>query len=227
MYGVAAIGLSVIFGTMRIIFLAQGSMIVLFAYLTYWLFTAWRTSTRTSPWSSSSRWRSSSAWASYYAALQEGIRARRQERLPAARRRSHVPARQSSCSRRSAPIRGTSRPPTGTSPSTRCHQHRFVRLVALVIAIAATIAVFWFLKRTLLGTASPCGLRGHGGDASAGHQLLLRRRHQLRDRHRPGRHRRCRRGVGLLVRLRAPASSSPSRRSWSSPSAASVTCGAR
>ncbi len=39
MYGIAAIGLSVIFGTMRIIFLAQGSMIVLFAYLTYWMFT--------------------------------------------------------------------------------------------------------------------------------------------------------------------------------------------
>lgn len=39
MYGIAAIGLSLVFGTMRIIFLAQGSMIVLFAYLTYWLFT--------------------------------------------------------------------------------------------------------------------------------------------------------------------------------------------
>ncbi|NLW49201.1 MAG: branched-chain amino acid ABC transporter permease, partial [Firmicutes bacterium] len=39
MYGIAAIGLSLIFGTMRIIFLAQGSMIVLFAYLTYWVFT--------------------------------------------------------------------------------------------------------------------------------------------------------------------------------------------
>jgi len=37
MYGIAAIGLSVIFGTMRIIFLAQGTMIVLFAYLCYWL----------------------------------------------------------------------------------------------------------------------------------------------------------------------------------------------
>ena len=37
MYGIAAIGLSVIFGTMRIIFLAQGTMIVLFAYLVYWL----------------------------------------------------------------------------------------------------------------------------------------------------------------------------------------------
>lgn len=39
MYGIAAIGLSLIFGTMRIIFLAQGTMIVLFAYVTYWLFT--------------------------------------------------------------------------------------------------------------------------------------------------------------------------------------------
>ncbi len=39
MYGIAAIGLSLIFGTMRIMFLAQGTMIILFAYLCYWLFT--------------------------------------------------------------------------------------------------------------------------------------------------------------------------------------------
>lgn len=39
MYGIAAIGLSVIFGTMRIIFLAQGTMIIFLAYICYWLFT--------------------------------------------------------------------------------------------------------------------------------------------------------------------------------------------
>jgi branched-chain amino acid transport system permease protein len=38
MYGIAAIGLSLIFGTMQIIFIAQGTMIVLAAYGTYWLF---------------------------------------------------------------------------------------------------------------------------------------------------------------------------------------------
>jgi len=38
MYGIAAVGLSLIFGTMRIIFIAQGTMIVLFAYLVYWSF---------------------------------------------------------------------------------------------------------------------------------------------------------------------------------------------
>lgn len=38
MYGVAAIGLSLIFGTMRIIFLAQGTMIVLAGYAAYWAF---------------------------------------------------------------------------------------------------------------------------------------------------------------------------------------------
>jgi branched-chain amino acid transport system permease protein len=38
MYGIAAAGLSLIFGTMRIIFLAQGAMIVFFAFVTYWLF---------------------------------------------------------------------------------------------------------------------------------------------------------------------------------------------
>ena len=38
MYGVAAIGLSLIFGSMRIIFIAQGSVIILAAYMAYWLF---------------------------------------------------------------------------------------------------------------------------------------------------------------------------------------------
>jgi branched-chain amino acid transport system permease protein len=38
MYGIAAAGLSLIFGTMRIIFLAQGTMIVFFAFVIYWLF---------------------------------------------------------------------------------------------------------------------------------------------------------------------------------------------
>jgi len=38
MYGIAAAGLSLIFGTMRIIYLAQGTMIVFFAFVVYWLF---------------------------------------------------------------------------------------------------------------------------------------------------------------------------------------------
>jgi branched-chain amino acid transport system permease protein len=39
MYGIAAAGLSLIFGTMRIIFLAQGSSIVFFAFVVYFLFS--------------------------------------------------------------------------------------------------------------------------------------------------------------------------------------------
>src|SRR4030042_625023 len=39
MYGIAASGLSLIFGTMRIIFLAQGTIIIFLAYICYWLFT--------------------------------------------------------------------------------------------------------------------------------------------------------------------------------------------
>jgi branched-chain amino acid transport system permease protein len=38
MYGIAAIGLSLIYGTMQIVFLAQGTMIVLAAYGCYWVF---------------------------------------------------------------------------------------------------------------------------------------------------------------------------------------------
>ena len=39
MYGTAAIGLSLIFGTMRIVFIAQGTVIVLFGYFCFWLFS--------------------------------------------------------------------------------------------------------------------------------------------------------------------------------------------
>jgi branched-chain amino acid transport system permease protein len=38
MYGIAAIGLSLIFGTMRIMFLAQGNVIIFFAYIAYFAF---------------------------------------------------------------------------------------------------------------------------------------------------------------------------------------------
>lgn len=38
MYGIAAIGLSLIYGTMRIIFIAQGTIIILAAYGSFWLF---------------------------------------------------------------------------------------------------------------------------------------------------------------------------------------------
>lgn len=40
-YGIAAIGLSLIFGTMQIIFIAQGTMIILAAYGSFWLFRQW------------------------------------------------------------------------------------------------------------------------------------------------------------------------------------------
>lgn len=39
MYGIAAMGLSLIFGTMQIIFIGQGAMIILWAYVCFWLFT--------------------------------------------------------------------------------------------------------------------------------------------------------------------------------------------
>ena len=38
MYGIAAIGLSLIFGSMQIIFIAQGAVMILAAYFTFWLF---------------------------------------------------------------------------------------------------------------------------------------------------------------------------------------------
>jgi branched-chain amino acid transport system permease protein len=39
MYGVAAIGLSLIFGCMQIIFIAQGAVMILAAYCVFWVFT--------------------------------------------------------------------------------------------------------------------------------------------------------------------------------------------
>ena len=93
MYGVAAIGLSVIFGTMRIIFLAQGTMIVLFAYLVYWLHELLNVDPYLSaliviPVSLARRPRT------LLPALQEGLGARGQERVPAARGRADVHDRQ-------------------------------------------------------------------------------------------------------------------------------------
>ena len=41
MYGISAIGLSLIFGTMQIVFIAQGTMIILAAYGCFWLFQLW------------------------------------------------------------------------------------------------------------------------------------------------------------------------------------------
>lgn len=41
MYGVAAIGLTLIFGSMDIIFIAQGSVMILAAYATFFLFDLW------------------------------------------------------------------------------------------------------------------------------------------------------------------------------------------
>jgi branched-chain amino acid transport system permease protein len=38
-YGTAALGLSLIFGTMRIVFIAQGAVIIFFSYLCFWLFS--------------------------------------------------------------------------------------------------------------------------------------------------------------------------------------------
>lgn len=42
MYGIAAIGLSLIYGTMQIIFIAQGTMIIMAAYGSFWLFSLWK-----------------------------------------------------------------------------------------------------------------------------------------------------------------------------------------
>jgi branched-chain amino acid transport system permease protein len=39
MYGITAVGLSLIFGTMRIIFIAQGAVMVFFAYFCFWAFS--------------------------------------------------------------------------------------------------------------------------------------------------------------------------------------------
>jgi len=41
MYGVAAIGLSLIYGTMKIVFIAQGTVIILVAYACFWLFQSY------------------------------------------------------------------------------------------------------------------------------------------------------------------------------------------
>ena len=42
LYGVAAVGLALVFGVMRVLNVAHGELLMLGGYVTFWLFTLWR-----------------------------------------------------------------------------------------------------------------------------------------------------------------------------------------
>jgi branched-chain amino acid transport system permease protein len=49
LYGMAAVGLSLIFGVMRVLNVAHGELLMIGGYVTYWLFAIARVSTAGSP----------------------------------------------------------------------------------------------------------------------------------------------------------------------------------
>jgi branched-chain amino acid transport system permease protein len=152
MYGVAAIGLSVIFGTMRIIFLAQGSMIVLFAYLVYYLFEL----AHIDPYLSLVivvPVAFLTGLGLFYLLFKKAsaLEDKNVSLLLAVGLMYMID---------NLMLKAFSADPRYVKTSygdltfhIGAINIAFVRLMALVIAIAATIAVFLFLKRTLLGTA--------------------------------------------------------------------------
>jgi len=162
MYGMAAIGLSVIFGTMRIIFLAQGTMIVLFAYLVYWLFTL----AHVDPYLSMVIVIPVAFLAGlglFYLLFKKAsaLEDKNVSLLLAVGLMYMID---------NLLLKVFSANPRYVSTSyglTTLHigaiNISFVRLMALVIAIVATAAVYWFLRRTLVGTA----LRAASADMDA------------------------------------------------------------
>jgi branched-chain amino acid transport system permease protein len=152
MYGIAAIGLSLIFGTMRIIFLAQGTMIVLFAYMCYFLFTL----AHIDPYLSIIIVVPVAFFVGlglFYTLFKEAaaLEDKNVSLLLAVGLMYMID---------NLMLRIWSADPRFVATSYSSLTFRigeinisFQRLMALVIAIAAATIVFWFLKNTLLGTA--------------------------------------------------------------------------
>ena len=153
MYGIAAAGLSLIFGTMRIIFLAQGTMIVFFAFVVYWLFVKAPYRSLSLPaHSGASRLLGGSR--PVLLPVPEGSRPRGQERHVAARGGTDVPGRQRDAEglvchsaltvtisySDAMIVAGGIRVP-------------WLRLALLGLAFVSALVVFLFLKRTRVGTA--------------------------------------------------------------------------
>jgi branched-chain amino acid transport system permease protein len=152
MYGIAAIGLSLIFGTMRIIFLAQGTVIIFFAYICYWLLTIWGID----PYVSIAIVVPLAALigAGFYFGLF------RQAALMEDRNISLLIAIGLMYMLENLMIKVWNPEPraviteyTSWVFNPMGFTIQFTRLMALVLAIAATVVVYMFLKRTRIGTA--------------------------------------------------------------------------
>jgi branched-chain amino acid transport system permease protein len=151
-YGIAAIGLSLIFGTMRIIFLAQGTVIVFFAYLCYWLFVK----AHIDPYVSLLIVVPVAfvvGLGLFYSLFKEAAKLedRNVSLLIAVGLMYFV---------ENVMLKAWTANPRFISTSYASYTIRingvnisFVRLIALGIAIAATLFVFYFLKKTRVGTA--------------------------------------------------------------------------
>ncbi len=151
-YGIAAIGLSLIFGTMRIIFLAQGTIIIFFAYICYWLLTL----VGVDPYVSILIIVPLAALIGvgfYYGIFKEAaVLEDRNVSLLLAVGLMYLMENLMTVIWKPDP-RAVVAPYTSWVFSPYGTSIQFTRLMALVLAIAATIVVFFFLKRTRIGTA--------------------------------------------------------------------------
>lgn len=152
MYGVAAVGLSLIFGTMRIIFIAQGTIIILAAYMVYWLFNLFGIDPYLSlllvvP-------LALAAGAGVYQAL-----FRRAAAIADKNTSLLIAVGLMFLVQNSMSYLWTPNPKSITTVYTAVGIEAFgmrlslTRLISLLIAVAATLAVVVFLRRTLVGKA--------------------------------------------------------------------------
>jgi len=142
MYGIAAIGLSLIYGTMRIIFLAQGTIIIFLAYICYWFFKLLGL-TLTSPSFLSFQYLCSSDGI-LSGPFQRSGRLRGQKYLPLDRRRADVPCRESDGNDVEFQPQIDHDKLHGLRVSTLGLRISFTRLMGFIMAVLSTIASTFF-----------------------------------------------------------------------------------
>ncbi len=161
MYGVAAIGLSLIFGSMQIIFIAQGAMMILAAYITYWFFTL----TSINPFFCFLLIVPiflGVGWLIYTGLFHRIAAAGKNPSLLLAFGLMVLLENLMSLAW-TANTRAVTTSYTGLGLSIGAIQISFTRLVSFVISISATVLVFVFMKKTMWGKA----VRGASEDMKA------------------------------------------------------------
>ena len=199
MYGIAAIGLSLIFGTMRIIFLAQGTIIVLMAYLCFWLFALFSIDPYLSliivlP-------VSMLVGVGFYQGLFRKAAALEDKNTSLLIAVGLMFLVESLMSVLWSPNPRSIRTVyTAYGISAMGLTISFTRLMAFVMALLSVSGVTAFLNRTLVGKAIRSGIRRHAVGPTHRHQSPSGQQRSVRRRHRTHRSGRRGRGHNLLLR---------------------------